>query len=60
YFARDGRLQKAHQDFDYFYDFWVKMYTQRSSRTKLPPPGEPTLYVTWKSGRRQHSLSRVR
>lgn len=60
YLARDGRLQKAHQDFDYFYDYWVKMYMQRSSRTKLPPPGDPTLYVTWESGRRQHSLSRVR
>ena len=59
YVTADGREQKEIQNFEYFYNYWVKMYMQRSSRSKLPPPSDPTLYVTWESGRRQHRLSRV-
>jgi hypothetical protein len=59
YVTADGREQKETQDFEYFYNYWVKMYMQRSSRDKLPPPSDPTLYVTWESGRRQHRLSRI-
>lgn len=58
YFASDGRLEKAHQDFDYFYDYWVKMYMQRGDRPKLPPLSDPTLFVTWESRQRQHKISR--
>jgi len=59
YLTADGRAQKEKQDFDYFYDYWVKMYMQRSTRAKLASPNEPTLYVTWESGIRQHRLSKV-
>jgi len=58
YFASDGRLQKAHQDFDYFYDYWVKMYMQRGNRPKLPSPSDPTLFVTWEASLRRHKISR--
>lgn len=58
YLARNGRLEKAHQDFDYFYDYWVKMYTQRGNRPKLPSLSDPTLLVTWESSLRQHKISR--
>lgn len=58
YVTADGHRQTEKQDFEYFYDYWVKMYMQRSNRGKSPPPSEPTLYVTWESGRRQHKLSR--
>ena len=44
YVTADGREQKETQDFEYFYDYWVKMYMQRSNRSKLPPPSDPTLY----------------
>jgi len=58
YISANGREQKETQDFEYFYNYWVKMYMQRSSRDKLPPPSDPTLYVTWESGIRRHRLSR--
>ena len=58
YFATDGRLEKAHQDFDYFYDYWVKMYTQRGNRPKLPPLSDPTIFVTWEAAQRQHRIFR--
>ena len=58
YISANGRAQKENQDFEYFYNYWVKMYMQRSSRDKLPPPSDPTLYVTWESGIRRHRLSR--
>jgi hypothetical protein len=59
YVTADGREQKESQDFEYFYNFWIKMYLQRSDRNQLAKPSDPTLYVTWESGRRQHTLSRV-
>ena len=58
YMTADGREQNETQDFEYFYDYWVNMYMQRSDRAKLPPPSDPTLYVTWESGVRRHRLSR--
>jgi hypothetical protein len=58
YVTADGREQKEKQDFEYFYDYWVRMYMQRSNRSKLPAPSDPTLYVIWESARRQHKLSR--
>lgn len=42
---RDGQLQKTHQDIEYFYNFWVKMYLQRSGRPSEPPPSDPTICV---------------
>lgn len=59
YLARDGRLEKAYQDFDYFYDYGVKMYMQRSNRTRLPPPSDPTVFVTWEGAQKRHKLSRT-
>jgi hypothetical protein len=54
-----GNKQKETQDFEYFYNYWVKMYLQRSNRAQLPPPRDPTLYVSWECARRQHTLSRA-
>jgi len=59
YVTVDGREQNETRDFEYFYDYWVNMYLQRSDRAKLPPPSDPTLYVTWESGVRQHRLFRI-
>ena len=59
YIASDGRQEKAHQDFEYFYNYWVKMYMQRSNRSKLPPPSDPTLFVTWESRQQRHKLSQL-
>ena len=59
YLARDGRVEKAYQDFEYFYDYGVKMYMQRSNRSKLPPPSDPTLFVTWEGAQKRHKLSRT-
>jgi len=59
YLARDGRLEKAFQDFEYFYDYGIKMYVQRSNRSKLPPPSDPTLFVTWEGAQKRHKLSRT-
>ena len=37
YLVRDGRPEKFCQDFQYFYDYGVKMYLHRSNRSKVPP-----------------------
>jgi hypothetical protein len=58
YLARDGRPEKACQDFEYFYDYGIKMFLQRSNRSKLPPPSDPTLRVTWEARQHRHKLSR--
>ena len=58
-YVAGGSKQQETQDFEYFYNYWVKMYLQRSNRSRLPPPSDPTLYVSWECARRQHSLSRV-
>jgi len=58
YLTTNGQTQKEHQDFEYFYDYWVKMYMQRSSRPKLPLSSDPTLFVTWQSDLRRHTLAR--
>jgi len=59
YMTADGREQTEKQDLEYFYDFWVKMYLQRRDRSKLPPPNDPTLFVTWEGRQRLHKLSRL-
>lgn len=59
YLARDGRVEKAFQDFEYFYDYGIKMYLQRSNRSKLPSPSVPTLFVTWEGAQNRHKLSRT-
>jgi hypothetical protein len=59
YVAVGGSKQNEVQDFEYFYNYGVKMYMRRSNRAKLPPPSDPTLYVCWEPVRRQHTLSRV-
>jgi len=43
---RAGQLQKVRQDIEYFYNFWVKMYLQRSGRSSELPPSDPTFCVT--------------
>ena len=43
--SRDGQLLKTRQDMEYFYNFWVKMYLNRSSRPSEPAPSEPTFFV---------------
>ncbi|MGZ8484042.1 MAG: hypothetical protein ACXW6R_08935 [Candidatus Binatia bacterium] len=58
YLVRDGRVEKIYQDFHSFYDYGVKMYMQRSNRSKLPPPSDPTLLVTWEARQQRHKLSR--
>jgi hypothetical protein len=40
---RAGQLQKVQQDIEYFYNFWVKMYLQRSGRLSELPPSDPTI-----------------
>jgi len=57
YESVDGRLEQAKQDLEYFYDYWVKMYMRRSNRAHLPPPSEPTVFVTW--ARHAHQISNV-
>jgi len=47
YQTGEGRLERARQDLEYFYDYWGKMYLRRSNRAKFPPPSEPTVLVTW-------------
>ena len=57
YQTAEGRLEQAQQDLEYFYDYWVKMYLHRSNRTKLPPPSEPTVLVTWRGIQRAPEIS---
>ena len=57
YRTTDGRLEQAKQDLEYFYDYWVKMYMRRRNRSKLPPPSDPTLFVTWEDIQKAHRLS---
>lgn len=56
YQTAEGRLEQAKQDLEYFYDYWVKMYLRRSNRAKLPPPSDPTVFVTWQGIQRVHGL----
>jgi hypothetical protein len=35
------------------------MFLQRSNRCKLPPPSDPTLFVTWEGGQKRHKLARI-
>lgn len=46
YIGRDGRLKKVCQGFEYFYEYGIRMFLQRSNRCNLPPATEPTLFVT--------------
>jgi len=59
YQTAEGRLEQAKQDLEYFYNYWVKMYMRRSNREKLPPPSDPTLYVSWEGIQNAHRLSKV-
>lgn len=59
YLTADGRVQNEKQDFDYFYDYWVSMYTRRANRPDLARPGDPTLVVTWEAHSQRHKLSEV-
>lgn len=59
YLSADGQVQKERQDFEYFYDYWVKMFTRRSNRPELPAPSDPTLFVTWEARLRRHKLSEI-
>jgi hypothetical protein len=57
YETAQGRLEQAQQDLEYFYDYWVKMYLRRSNRAKVPPPSDPTVFVTWRGIQRAHGIS---
>jgi hypothetical protein len=59
YQTAECRLAQAKQDLEYFYDYWVKMYMRRSNRAKLPPPADPTLFVSWEGIQKVHRLSNV-
>jgi hypothetical protein len=59
YQTAEGRLEQAKQDLEYFYNYWVKMYMRRSNRAKLPPPNDPTLFVSWEAMQKVHRLSNV-
>jgi hypothetical protein len=59
YQTAEGRLEQAQQDLEYFYDYWVKMYLRRSNRAKLPPPSEPTVFVTWRGIQKVPGISNV-
>ena len=59
YRTNDGRVERAHQDFEYFYNYSVKMYLHRSSRDKGPPLSYPTLVVTWEHRQQTHKLSKL-
>jgi hypothetical protein len=56
--SRDGRLLKTNHDIEYFYDLWVKMYLQRSSRSHIPPPSGPTVCIAGERSARAVSHSR--
>ena len=43
--SRDGRLLKTSRDIEFFYDLWVKMYLQRSSRPRVLPPIGSTVFI---------------
>ena len=43
--SRDGRLLKTSRDIEFFYDLWVKMYLQRSSRPSFLPPSGSTVFI---------------
>jgi hypothetical protein len=53
----EGRLERAQQDLEYFYDYWVKMYLRRSNRAKPPLPSDPTVLVTWQGIQRAPGVS---
>ena len=59
YLTHNGRVERAHQDFEYFYNYSVKMYLHRSSRDKMPPLSDPTLIVTWEDRQKTHKLSQL-
>lgn len=59
YRTNDGRVERAHQDFEYFYNYSVKMYLHRSSRDKMPALSDPTLIVTWEDRQQTHRLSQL-
>ena len=44
YRSSDGPLLKIHEDIEYFYNLWVKMYLQRSGRPSVPPISAPTVW----------------
>jgi hypothetical protein len=54
YQTAEGGLERAQQDLEYFYDYWVKMYLRRSNRAKPPRPSDPTVLVTWRGIQRAH------
>lgn len=57
YRTADGRMERTHQDFEYFYNYSVKMYMHRSNREKQPPSSDPTLFITWEEHHKTHTLS---
>jgi hypothetical protein len=54
YKTADGTLEKAKQDIEYFFNYWVKMYCRRKNRAKSAPPNDPTLVVTWEGIKKQN------
>lgn len=46
YRTAEGRLEQAKQDIEFFYNYWVKMYLQRSNRIQMTSQG-PKVILTW-------------
>lgn len=46
YQSATGKLEQAHQDLEYFYDYWVKMSLRRNDRA-MPSPSESTVIMSW-------------
>jgi hypothetical protein len=59
YQTAQGRLERAQQDLEYFYDYWVKMYLRRGNRAKPPLPSDPTVLVTWQGIQKAHGISNL-
>ena len=41
-------LERVQESLEYYYEYWVKMYLDRSNRPRPPHPSDPTVHATWK------------
>lgn len=46
YQTATGKLEQAHHDLEYFYDYWMKMPLRRNDRV-MPSPSESTVIMSW-------------
>lgn len=57
YRRADGTVEEENRHFDYFYDYWVKMYMRRKGRSQPARAKEPTLFVRWDDADKVFRLS---